>query len=134
MKVRLLCMAGLLVASGWVVACEVDTAAAYRDDTYGNYVIPVRVATGERCVILDQASEAGWKTRRALWLSLEKIGVSTANRFGRFKREYQVDGDVARIDRYVYQAGEVPGEESVVFAAFPDGQERRAVEYRIRIE
>ncbi|TBU93470.1 hypothetical protein [Phytopseudomonas dryadis] len=124
---------GLLLAASRAVACEVDTAAAFRDATHGNYVIPVRVAPGERCVILDQASEQGWQVRRTLWLPVEKLGMLSADRYGHFSREYQVDGERARIDRYVYQAGATPGEEDVIFASFPDGRERRAVAYRITV-
>lgn len=130
---RCLCMVGLLLASGLATACEVDTAAAVRDDAHGNYVIPVRVEAGERCVIIDQLTEEGRKTRHDLWMPLEKLGSSTP-KLGRLKREYQVEGDVAKVDRFVYLAGDKSGEDSVLFASFPDGQERRAVEYRIIVE
>lgn len=126
------CLVSLLLAAS-AQACEVDTAGAVLDSRFGNYVIPVRVAAGERCVILDQMSEEGRKTRNEIWQSVEKLGVSTTN-LGRFKREYQVDGDVAKVDRYVYLAGSERGEDSVVFVSFHSGQERRAVEYRIRVE
>ncbi|TBU89689.1 hypothetical protein DNJ99_16270 [Pseudomonas daroniae] len=130
---RSLCMVGLLLASGLASACEVDTAAAVRDETHGNYVIPVRVKTGERCVILDHLTEDGRKTRNEVWMPVEKLGSSTP-KLGRFKREYQVEGDVAKVDRFVYVAGDKAGEDSVRFSSFPNQQERRAVEYRISIE
>lgn len=133
MRGALAAAAGLLLASTVAAACEVDTAAAVRDVTHGNYVIPVRVSPGQRCVILDSLSEAGRKTRNDVWLPVEKLGNSIP-KLGRFTREYQVDGDVAKVDRFVYVAGERSGEDAVVFASFPSGQERRAVEYRIRIE
>lgn len=122
-----------LTVSQPLLACEVNTRAAQRDAQFGNYVIDVQVTPSERCVIIDQASEEGARQRRELWLPVEKLGVTKADRFGRFFREYRVESATQRVDRYVYQAGSTPGEESVVFASFPDGQERRAVEYRIRV-
>ena len=116
-----------------LLACAVDTAAPLRDPAFGNYVISVHVAPNERCVIIDQASEEGARQRRELWQPVEKLGVIKADRFGRFFREYRIENATQQVDRYVYQAGSTPGEESVVFASFPDGQERRAVEYRILI-
>ena len=133
MNKKLWCAAALLSVSLQSLACEVDTGAAFRDEVHGNFVIPVRVKPGERCVVLDQLSEQGRKTRNELWMPVEKLGNSTP-KLGRWKREYQVDGDVAKVDRYVYIAGEETGEDSVSFSSFPDQQERRAVEYRIRIE
>jgi len=127
------CAAALLLISVQSLACEVDTAAAVRDQTYGNFVIPVRVKPGERCVILDHLSEEGRKTRINLWMPVEKMGNSTP-RLGRWKREYNVDGDVAKVDRFVYLAGDKAGEDSVVFSSLHGGKERRAVEYRISIE
>lgn len=133
MSGRAWCAMALLLASAQSLACEVDTGAAFRDEVHGNFVIPVRVKPGERCVVLDQLSEQGRKTRSELWTPVEKIGSSTP-KLGRWKREYQVEGDVAKVDRFVYLAGEKPGEDSVTFSSFPNQQERRAVEYRIRIE
>lgn len=133
MNKKLWCAAALLSVSLQSLACEVDTGAAFRDEVHGNFVIPVRVKPGERCVVLDQLSEEGRKTRSELWTPVEKIGNSTP-KLGRWKREYQVEGDVAKVDRYIYLAGDTPGEDSVSFSSFPDQQERRAVEYRIRIE
>lgn len=123
----------LLLISLQGLACEVDTAAAVRDQAYGNFVIPVRVKPGERCVILDHLSEEGRKTRINLWVPVEKMGNSTP-KLGRWKREYKVDGDVAKVDRFVYLAGDKAGEDSVVFSSLHGGKERRAVEYRISIE
>lgn len=130
---RCLCMVGLLLASGLAAACEVDTAAAVRDDAHGNYLIPVRVKAGERCVILDHLTAEGRKTRSEVWMPVEKLGSSTP-KLGRFKREYQVEGEVANVDRFVYLAGDKAGEDSVRFSSLPNQQERRAVEYRISIE
>lgn len=127
------CVAALLSVSLQSLACEVDTDGAFRDETHGNFVIPVRVKAGERCVVLDQLSEQGRKTRNELWTPVEKIGNSTP-KLGRWKREYQVEGDVAKVDRFIYLAGATPGEDSVSFSSFAGQQERRAVEYRIRIE
>lgn len=123
----------LLLISVQGLACEVDTAAAVRDQAYGNFVIPVRVKPGERCVILDHLSEEGRKTRSEIWRPVEKMGNRTP-RLGRWKREYKVDGDVAKVDRFVYLAGDKAGEDSVVFSSLHGGKERRAVEYRISIE
>ncbi|SDI15710.1 hypothetical protein SAMN05216588_11216 [Pseudomonas flavescens] len=120
-----------LVASAQ--ACEVDTAAAARDPQFGNRVIPVRVAPGERCVIIDHLSAEGARTYRELWLRVEKMGPSKT-RLGRLKRDYRLEGENPRLDRYVYVAGNQRGEDSLVFASFRDGQERRAVEYRISVE
>lgn len=122
-----------LIVSEPLLACEVNTAEPARDSKFGNHVITVQVAPNERCVIIDQASEEGARQRRELWLPVEKLGVTKTDRFGRFFREYRVESATQRVDRYVYQAGSTPGEESVVFASFPDGQERRAVEYRIQV-
>jgi hypothetical protein len=133
MASKVWCAVALLSFSLQSLACEVDTGAAYRDEVHGNLVIPVRVKPGERCVILDHLTEEGRKTRNELWMPVEKLGNSTP-KLGRWKREYQVEGDVAKVDRYVYIAGEKNGEDSVSFSSFPDQQERRAVEYRIRIE
>lgn len=133
MSGRAWCAMALLLASAQSLACEVDTGAAFRDEVHGNLVIPVRVKPGERCVILDHLTEEGRRTRSELWMPVEKIGSSTP-RLGRWKREYQVEGDVAKVDRFVYLAGDKPGEDSVTFSSFPNQQERRAVEYRIRIE
>lgn len=133
MKCSACCAVALLLTSLQSLACEVDTAAAVRDQTYGNFVIPVRVKPGERCVILDHLSEKGRKTRSEIWRPVEKMGNSTP-KLGRWKREYQVDGDVAKVDRFVYLAGDKEGEDSVVFSSLPNGQERRAIEYRISIE
>lgn len=127
------CAAALLLISVQSLACEVDTAAAVRDQTYGNFVIPVRVKPGERCVILDHLSEEGRKTRMELWVPVEKMGNSTP-RLGRWKREYKVAGDIAKVDRFVYLAGDKAGEDSVVFSSLHGGKERRAVEYRINIQ
>lgn len=133
MNSKLWCAVALLSVSLQSLACEMDTGAAFRDEVRGNLVIPVRVKPGERCVVLDQLSEEGRKARNELWIPVEKIGNSTP-KLGRWKREYQVEGDVAKVDRYVYIAGEKTGEDSVSFSSFPDQQERRAVEYRILIE
>lgn len=133
MKRHLARMAGLLLASGLANACVVDTKAAVRDATRGNYVIAVRVAAGERCVILDHLTEEGRRTRNEMWLPVEKLG-SSAPKLGRFKREYEVEGEIVRVSRFIYLAGDTAGEDAVVFAGFPNDQERRAVEYRIRIE
>lgn len=133
MNGKVWCAAALLSVSLQSLACEVDTGAAFRDEVYGNFVIPVRVKPGERCVVLDQLSVQGRKTRSVLWMPVEKIGNSTP-KLGRWQREYKVDGDFAKVDRFFYLAGDTPGEDSVVFSSFPNGQERRAVEYRIRIE
>lgn len=133
MNKKLWCAAALLSVSLQSLACEVDTGAAFRDEVHGNFVIPVRVKPGERCVVLDQLSEEGRKTRSELWMPVEKIGNSTP-KLGRWKREYKVDGDIAKVDRFVYLAGNKAGQDSVVFSSFHGGKERRAVEYRIRIE
>ncbi|UQY34144.1 hypothetical protein K8U54_20920 [Pseudomonas fulva] len=133
MKRSACCAAALLSISLQSMACEVDTAAAVRDQTHGNFVIPVRVKPGERCVILDHLSEEGRRTRMNLWVPVEKMGNSTP-RLGRWKREYEVDGDIAKVDRFVYLAGHKAGEDSVVFSSSHGGKERRAVEYRIGIE
>ena len=133
MNTKALCAAALLSVSLQSLACEVDTGAAFRDEVHGNFVIPVRVKAGERCVVLDQLSEEGRKTRSELWTPVEKMGNSTP-KLGRWKREYKVDGDIARLDRFVYLAGNKAGQDSVVFSSFHGGKERRAVEYRIRIE
>lgn len=133
MSGRAWCAMALLLASAQSLACEVDTGAAFRDEVHGNLVIPVRVKPGERCVILDHLTEEGRRTRSELWMPVEKLGSSTP-RLGRWKREYQVEGDVAKVDRFVYLAGDKQGEDSVTFSSFPNQQERRAVEYRIRIE
>lgn len=130
---RCLCMVGLLLASGLASACEVETAAAVRDATHGNYLIPVRVKAGKRCVILDHLTEEGRTTHSEVWMPVEKLGSSTP-KLGRFKREYQVEGEVANVDRFVYLAGDKVGEDSVRFSSLPNQQERRAVEYRISIE
>lgn len=133
MKAPWYCAAVLLLASAPALACQVDTAAAVRDESHGSYVIPVRVKPGERCVILDQLSAEGIKTRNELWQRVEKIGPSQP-RLGRLKREYQLKGDVASVDRFVYIAGQQRGEDSLRFASFLQQTERRAVEYRITIE
>lgn len=133
MNTKALCAAALLSVSLQSLACEVDTGAAFRDEVHGNFVIPVRVKAGERCVVLDQLSEEGRKTRSELWTPVEKMGNSTP-KLGRWKREYKVDGDIAKLDRFVYLAGNKAGQDSVVFSSFHGGKERRAVEYRIRIE
>lgn len=133
MKAPWFCATALLLACAPVLACQVDTAAAVRDESHGNYVIPVKVKPGERCVIIDQISAEGIKTRNELWRPVEKIGPSRT-RLGRLKREYKVQGDVASVDRYLYIAGQQRGEDSLRFASFPNQTERRAVEYRITIE
>jgi len=84
-------------------------------------------------VVLDQLSEEGRKTRSELWTPVEKMGNSTP-KLGRWTREYKVDGDIAKVDRFVYLAGDKAGEDSVVFSSFHSGKERRAVEYRMYVE
>lgn len=133
MNTKAFFVAALLSVNLQSLACDVDTGAAFRDEVHGNFVIPVRVKPGERCVVLNQLSEEGRRTRNEIWIAVEKLGSSTP-KLGRWKREYQVEGDVAKVDRYVYLAGVTPGEDSVSFSSFPNQKERRAIEYRIRIE
>ncbi|MDR2305896.1 MAG: hypothetical protein LBE53_01665 [Paucimonas sp.] len=123
----------LALLAGQAPACEVQTDKAYKDERFGNWVIPVRLARGERCVIHDYTTAEGQKTWRERWARVEKIGPLHPDRLGRLRREYQ-PGDPLRVNRYVYTAGHQAGEEDVVFAAFPDGQERRAVAYHLVID
>lgn len=122
----------LMALAGPVLACEVQTDKAWKDEQFGNWVIPVQLRRGERCVMHDQASAEGRKTWEQRWARVEKIGVMHPDKLGRLRREYRA-GASQRIDRYVYTAGQQAGEEEVVFAAFPDGKQIRAVAYRLII-
>lgn len=81
----------------------------------------MRVAAGERCVILDHLTEEGRKTRNEMWLPVEKLG-SSAPKLGRIKHEYEVEGDAVTVDRFIYLSGDTACEDAVLFAGFPDGQ------------
>ncbi|MFK3776402.1 hypothetical protein [Pseudomonas sp. NPDC089406] len=130
MNRRLLLLLALL--AGPALACQVQTEKAYKDPQFGNWVIPVQLKRGERCVIHDYTSAEGRKTWSERWTPLEKLGAVHPDKLGRLRREYQVNA-TSQVNRYVYTAGEQAGEEDVVFAAYPNGVEKRAVAYRLII-
>lgn len=131
MKRYLLLLLALL--AGPTLACQVQVDKAYKDPHFGNWVIPVQLKRGERCVIHDYTSAEGRKTWRELWTPLEKLGAVHPDKLGRLRREYQAN-TASQVNRYVYTAGQQAGEEDVVFAAFPNGVEKRAVAYRLIIQ
>lgn len=118
------------------LACEVQEAKALKEDGQDAYTIPVTVARGERCVVMDYLSERGLKTYRELWRPVEKMGPNYRGLYGRFYREFKVaaEGERAQVDRYIYKAGDAAGQEDVVFAHNPALRESRSVIYRITVE
>ncbi|MGB9088838.1 MAG: hypothetical protein WCC29_04550 [Pseudomonas farsensis] len=122
----------LALLAGPAMACEVQVDKAYKDEQFGNWVIPVQLKRGERCVIHDYTTAEGRKTWVERWTPVEKMGAIHPDKLGRLHREYRISAPKP-INRYVYTAGPKAGEELVIFAGYPNGRETRAVAYRLII-